>query len=105
LVEQKQWMVTGAGIVAIPDAHLLVGLTLESMSSTTPRGGRQAWTRSIHRPERSASAARFFSAASHRTRLRTLHVNPLALQLDIGHWIVMTSPQDPIASCRPEPRQ
>jgi hypothetical protein len=42
------------------------GLTLDSMSSTTPRGGRRAWTRSIHWPERSARADRFFLAASHR---------------------------------------
>ena len=39
-------------------------LTLESMSSTMPFGGRRPWTISIHWPERSASANRFFSAVS-----------------------------------------
>src|ERR1700730_1213005 len=35
------------------------------MSGTMPRGGRRVGTRSIHCPERSASAKRFLSAASH----------------------------------------
>src|SRR3984893_7212118 len=39
------------------------------MSSTTPCGGRRAWTLSIHCPERSARAERFFSAASNATAI------------------------------------
>ena len=38
---------------------------VNSMSSTMPLGGRRPWTISIHWPERSASANRFFSAVSH----------------------------------------
>src|SRR5262249_14443379 len=41
-----------------------VGLTLESMSSTMPRGGLRPCTRSIHWPDRSARAAKFLGAAS-----------------------------------------
>jgi hypothetical protein len=53
----------GKGVAAslLPNS---VGPTLESMSSRMPLGGRRLCTRSIHRPERSASAERFFSAAS-----------------------------------------
>src|ERR1700730_836991 len=47
-----------------------VGLTLESISSTIPRGGRRAWTVSIHWPARSASAERVFFAVSHRVSKR-----------------------------------
>src|ERR1019366_10707602 len=59
LVEHEQRMITGADIVAVPDAVLLFAVrraTLESISSTTPLGGRRPWTISIRRPERSASA-------------------------------------------------
>src|SRR6516162_6602599 len=41
-----------------------VGLTLESMSSTMPRGGLRPCTRSIHWPDRSARAAKFSGAAA-----------------------------------------
>src|SRR5262249_56634031 len=53
------------GFQALISCSPWVGLTLESMSSTMPRGGLRAWTRSIHRPERSVTAERFVSAASH----------------------------------------
>ena len=39
LVEHEEGMIAGAFVMAVPDAHLpCVGLTLESMSSTTPFG-------------------------------------------------------------------
>ena len=43
LVEHEQWMIGGAGVMPVPNAHLLlpwVGLTPESMSSTMLLGGR-----------------------------------------------------------------
>jgi hypothetical protein len=52
--------------MAVPDAHLLpawVGLTLESVSSTMPRGGLRPCTRSIHWPD--SRAAKFLGAAGH----------------------------------------
>ena len=37
-----------------------------------PRGGRRAWTRSIHRPDKSESAERFFPAVNHRVSKRPI---------------------------------
>src|ERR1700730_12318262 len=65
LVEQEQRMITGAGIMAVPDAHLLfaarradarIHVEHDAFWRTGP------WTASIHRPERSARAEKFFSA-------------------------------------------
>src|SRR6266487_1296406 len=67
LVEHEQWMIAGAGVMPVPDAHLLLAmgrLTLESMSSTMLLGGRRPCTRSIHWPDKSAIAERFSGAAS-----------------------------------------
>ena len=50
-----------------------VGLTLESMSSTMPRGGRRPCTRSIHWPDRSVSAERFFVCCK-PVRLEAAHL-------------------------------
>jgi hypothetical protein len=47
LVEHEQGMIADAFVMAVPEFQTLssclpcVGLTLESMSSTTPRGGRR----------------------------------------------------------------
>ena len=49
-----------------------IGLTLKSMSSKIPLGGRRPCTRSIHWPERSTRAVRFFSAASHLVSKRPI---------------------------------
>ena len=43
-----------------------------------PLGGRRLWTRSIQRPERSASAERFFSAASQRVSKRPIWLGDAA---------------------------
>src|SRR2546429_4386406 len=63
----RRLMLQFRGCVVTSDAGLLaspwVGLTLESISSTMPRGGLRLCTRLIHRPDRSASAERFVSAA------------------------------------------
>src|SRR6516162_2899690 len=56
-----------------------VGLTLESMSSTMPRGGLRPCTRSIHRPDRSARAAKFLGAASHCVSKRPIWLGEAAL--------------------------
>src|ERR1700732_1368719 len=48
------------------------------MSSTTPFGGRRPWTLSIHWPERSARAERFFSAASHCVSKRPIWLGEAA---------------------------
>jgi hypothetical protein len=44
LVEDEQRVIGCAFVMSVPDAYLLfaVGKALESMSSTTPRGGRRA---------------------------------------------------------------
>jgi hypothetical protein len=52
LVEYEERMIAGAFVMAVPHAHLCspcVGLTLESMSRTTPFGGRRPSTRSLAR--------------------------------------------------------
>src|SRR5262245_4504194 len=56
-----------------------VGLTLESMSSTMPRGGLRPCTRSIHWPDRSARAAKFLGAASHCVSKRPIWLGEAAL--------------------------
>jgi hypothetical protein len=75
-------MIAGAGVMPIPAALFLfavwVGLTLESMSSKMPLGGRRLCTRSIQRPERSASAERFFSEASQRVSKRPIWLGDAA---------------------------
>ena len=48
------------------------------MSSTTPFGGRRPWTALIQRPERSARAERFFSAASHCVSKRPIWLGEAA---------------------------
>src|SRR5262249_8559766 len=68
LVEHEQRVIAGAGVMAVPDAHLLlaVGRAHASIhSSTMPRGGLRPCTRSIHWPDMSARAAKFLGAASH----------------------------------------
>ena len=53
--------------MAVPDAHLLLAVrwvTLESMSSTIPCGGRRPCTSSIHWPDKSAREERLAGAAS-----------------------------------------
>src|SRR6516165_10791078 len=62
LVEHEQRVIAGAGVMAFQtliSCSPWVGLTLESMSSTMPRGGLRPCTRSIHWPDRSARAAKF----------------------------------------------
>src|SRR5215469_5210284 len=55
-----------------------VGLTLESMSSTIPRGGLRLCTRSIQWPDRSVSADRLTSVASHRVSKRPIWLGEAA---------------------------
>src|SRR5215468_7739839 len=62
LVEHEQRMTAGAMVMTVPDARSCspwVGLTLESMSSTMPRGGLRLCTRSIQSPQRSVNRERF----------------------------------------------
>src|SRR5215831_18257109 len=83
LVEHEQRVIAGAGVMAVPDAHLLLavgGLTLESMSSTMPRGGLRPCTRSIQWPDRSARAAKFLGAASHCVSKRPIWLGEAALR-------------------------
>src|SRR5262249_18479193 len=71
-----------------------VGLTLESMSSTMPRGGLRPCTRSIHWPDRWARAAKFLGAASHcvskphltRRSRAPLAALPPTIQRIAGSW-------------------
>jgi hypothetical protein len=55
-----------------------VGLTLESMSSTIPRGGLRLCTRSIQWPNSSVSADRLTSVASHRVSKRPIWLGEAA---------------------------
>src|SRR6266404_8935629 len=66
LIEHEQRMIAGAVVVAVLlfSCSPCVGLTLESMSSKMPFGGRRPWTISIHWPDKSARAERFADAAS-----------------------------------------
>ena len=81
LVEQEKRMVTDTGV--IPFQTLIscspwVGLTLKSMSSTMPLGGRQPCTRSIHRPDKSGRAESYVPAVSQRVSKRPIWLGDAA---------------------------
>src|SRR5262249_25487788 len=81
LIEHEQRVIAGAGVVAVPDAILLLAVGRAHARvhvEHDARGGLRAWTRSIHRPEKSVSAERFVSAASHCVSKRPIWLGEAA---------------------------
>src|SRR5207245_6721235 len=59
LVEHEQRMIAGAGVMPVPDAHLLLAMGRAHARIHVEHnalGGRRPCTRSIHWPDRSASS-------------------------------------------------
>ena len=74
-------MITGAGIMAVPDAHLLFAVRRADAQIHVEHDAfwrTGPWTASIHRPERSARAEKFFSAASHCVSKRPIWLGEAA---------------------------
>src|SRR5262249_2217694 len=81
LIEHEQRVITGAGVMAVPHAILLLAMGRAHARIHVEHdaaGGRRPCTRSIHWPDKSARAERFLSVASHCVSKRPIWLGEAA---------------------------